>query len=254
MRAHTGTLGVLAVRLITALAAPGVSAALAPFPPAGTLAGVSAVARFEVAQAGASAPLAGRIFVIDPGHGTRFPSGDWLNTGAAGPHGVAERDVVLRVGEKLASRLRALGARVELTRTFAHPIRTATNQSRDNRARAKLANELGATAFLALHCDASPDPATRGTSIFWLHDDSAALARAVRAHLAPLGLGEAQFRTRDLAVTDEARVPALLIELGFVSNPEQERLLASAAFQERESAALAAALIELFGRRGAELR
>jgi N-acetylmuramoyl-L-alanine amidase len=196
----------------------------------------------------AAQPLAGRIFVIDPGHGTRLPGGGWLNTGAAGPHGVAERDVVLSVGEKLARRLRALGARVVLTRSYAAPFRTATNKSRDNRARAKLANELGATAFLSLHADSSTDPAVRGTSVFWLHEDSIALARAVRAQLAPLGLGESQFRARDLAVTDEARVPAVLIELGFLSNLEQERLLSSTAFQDREAQALARALIDLYTR------
>ncbi len=202
-----------------------------------------------VAAPAAGAPagaLSGRIFVIDPGHGTRLPGGDWLNTGAAGPHGVAERDVVLGIGEKLARRLRALGARVVLTRSYAAPIRTATNKSRDNRARAKLANEIGATAFLSLHADSSTDPAARGTSVFWLHDDSVALARAVRAQLAPLGLGESQFRARDLAVTDEARVPAVLIELGFLSNPGQERLLSSAPFQEREAEALARALLDLY--------
>jgi N-acetylmuramoyl-L-alanine amidase len=198
-----------------------------------------------------AAVLTGRTFVIDPGHGTRLPSGEWLNTGAAGPHGLAERDVVLAIGEKLARRLRALGARVELTRTYARPIRIATNKSRDNRARAKLANELGATAFLALHCDSSTDPAARGTSIFWLHPNSAALARAVRAHLAPLGLGESQFRARDLAVTSEARVPALLVELGFLSNPAQERLLSTPAFQDREAQALTEALLELYGARNA---
>jgi N-acetylmuramoyl-L-alanine amidase len=244
MLARKGTLGDLVARFVVAFAVFVTLVALfapAEFAPAAPFASVGRLA--------AAAPLAGRTFVIDPGHGTRLPSGGWLNAGAAGPHGVAERDVVLSVGEKLASRLRALGARVVLTRTFAHPIRTATNKSRDNRARAKLANELGATAFLALHCDSSLDPTARGTSIFWLHDDSAALARSVRAHLAPLGLGESQFRARDLAVTDEARVPAVLIELGFLSNPGQEHLLASAALQDREAAALAAALIELYANR-----
>ena len=238
MIACGGMLGDFVARLVPAFAALVAFVAPAAFAPAGA-----------AVPAGTAAPLAARTFVIDPGHGTRLPSGDWLNTGAAGPHGVAERDVVLSVGEKLASRLRALGARVELTRTFAHPIRTATNTSRDNRARAKRANEIGATAFLALHCDSSLDPAARGTSVFWLHDDSAALARAIRARLAPLGLGESQFRARDLAVTDEARVPAVLVELGFLSNSEQERLLASAPFQDREAAALAAALVELYGSR-----
>jgi N-acetylmuramoyl-L-alanine amidase len=63
-----------------------------------------------------------------------------------------------------------------------------------------------------------------------------------------LGLGESQFRARDLAVTNEARVPAALVELGFVSNPVQERLLASASFQQHEAQALFDALAQTFAR------
>ena len=64
------------------------------------------------------------------------------------------------------------------------------------------------------------------------------LANAVRAELAPLGLGESQFRARDLAVTSEAIVPAVLVELGFVSNPVQERLLATAGVSAARSASV----------------
>jgi N-acetylmuramoyl-L-alanine amidase len=70
----------------------------------------------------------------------------------------------------------------------------------------------------------------------------------MRASLATLGLGESQFRARDLAVTNEARVPAVLVELGFVSNPAQEALLASPAFQEREAHVLRDAIVKTFGR------
>jgi N-acetylmuramoyl-L-alanine amidase len=69
----------------------------------------------------------------------------------------------------------------------------------------------------------------------------------MRRNLDALGLGESEFRVRDLAVTSEARVPAVLVELGFVSNPVQERLLATPAFQDREAHALYDALAETFG-------
>jgi N-acetylmuramoyl-L-alanine amidase len=52
---------------------------------------------------------------------------------------------------------------------------------------------------------------------------------------------------RHLAVTDEATVPAVLVELGFVSNPEQEHLLATPAFQEREAKALYQAIAGVYG-------
>jgi N-acetylmuramoyl-L-alanine amidase len=192
--------------------------------------------------------LAGETFVVDPGHGTRYPDGSALNVGAVGPHGVQEQVVALDVGEDLARRLRAAGARVVLTRSFAHPVRVGTVKRLDNRSRAALANRLGATAFVAIHADASLDAAQRGTSVFWLRPNSVALARAMRRRLRALGMGESEFRARDLAVTNEARVPAVLVELGFVSNPRQERLLGSPAMQERAADALFEALVDTFGR------
>lgn len=190
--------------------------------------------------------LAGALFVIDPGHGVRYPGGAPLNPGAVAPNGVQEQQVVLRVGELLAARLRADGARVVLTRSAAHPYRLATDARVDNHARAALANRLGAAAFVALHCDASSDPAVRGTSVFWLRPNSVALANNIRRALAPLGLGESEFRERHLAVTDEARVPAVLVELGFITNRVQQRLLLDPAFEAREVSALERALVETF--------
>jgi N-acetylmuramoyl-L-alanine amidase len=202
----------------------------------------------DVARAATVPSLQGMTFVVDPGHGTRQPDGSPLNVGAVGPDGVRETTVTLAVGEALAGRLRAAGANVVLTRSYAHPYRIATDRSKDNRARAALANRLGATAFIAIHADSSLEPSARGTSVFWLRSNSVPLADAVRARLAPLGLGESAFRARDLAVTNEARIPAVLVELGFISNPAQERLLATPAFQKREAQALFAALAQTFGR------
>jgi N-acetylmuramoyl-L-alanine amidase len=191
-----------------------------------------------LASRASAAGLRGLTFVVDPGHGTRYPSGAPLNVGAVGPDGIAER---------LARLLRAAGARPVLTRTLQRPFRIATDKRRDNRARAALANRIGAAAFVAIHADASLDRTRRGTSVFWLRPNSLALAVAVRRRLRPLALGEAQFRARDLAVTNEARVPAVLVEIGFISNPQQEHLLNDPVFQERVARALFAALGDAFG-------
>jgi len=192
--------------------------------------------------------LAGELFVVDSGHGVRYPDGSPLNVGAVGPDGIQELRVTLAIAEALARRLRAAGAEVVLTRSFAHPFRIATDRRKDNRARAALANRLHATAFVSVHADGSLDPSKGGTSVFWLRENSAPLARAVRAHLKPLGLGESEFRARDLAVTSEAVVPAVLVEVGFISNPTQEHLLATPSFQQREAQALFDAIAQVFGR------
>ena len=192
--------------------------------------------------------FAGETFVLDPGHGARYPDGSALNVGAVGPDGIQEQAVTLAVAESLAALLRGAGARVVLTRSREHPFRTGTVVRLDNRARAALANKLGATAFVAIHADASLSHDQRGISVFWLRPNSARLANAMRRELDALDLGESEFHPRDLAVTNEARVPAVLVELGFISNPVQERLLATPAFQEREAHALYDALAETFGR------
>jgi N-acetylmuramoyl-L-alanine amidase len=188
--------------------------------------------------------------VIDPGHGTRHADGSPLNVGAVGPDGIQEAKVTLAVAEDLATLLRRREATVVLTRSYAHPYRVATAIAPDNHARAALANRIGATAFIAIHADSSLSAASRGTSVFWLRPNSVPLADAMRKHLAGLGLGESEFHPRHLAVTDEAKVPAVLVELGFVSNPTQERLLATPAFQEREAEALFDAISQTFARLG----
>jgi len=199
-------------------------------------------------NASAARSLAGDVFVVDPGHGTRYPDGSPLNVGAVGPGGLQEQTVVLDVGEDLAARLRAAGARVVLTRSRAEPFRTATDKRRDNRDRAALANRLGATAFVAIHADSSLDASAHGTSVFWLRPNSKRLADAARRALLSMGLGESAFYRRDLAVTNEARVPAVLVELGFVSNAHEAALLAMPVFRSREAGVLFDAISEVFGR------
>ncbi len=201
-----------------------------------------------VAPAAETGRLSGDVFVLDPGHGTRYPDGAPNNVGAVGPSGVLENVVTLAVAEKLATLLRGAGARVQLTRSYAHPYRVSSDKRRDNRSRATLANKLHATAFLAIHADASTDRSVRGTSVFWLRPNSVPLANAVRARLAPLDLGESAFHARDLAVTNEARVPAVLVELGFISNPGQERALADPTFEARQARALFDAITDTFAR------
>lgn len=208
----------------------------------------AAFARGAGGATSAAKRLGGATFVVDPGHGTRFPDGSPLNVGAVGPSGIEENKVTLAVAEDLAALLRAAGATVVLTRSYAKPYRTATDKRRDNRSRATLANALHATAFVAVHADSSLSRDARGTSVFWLRPNSVTLANAVRARLAPLGLGESAFRARDLAVTNEARVPAVLVELGYVSNPVQERLLATPVFQKRQAQALFDAIADTFAR------
>jgi len=117
-----------------------------------------------------------------------------------------------------------------LTRSYVAPYRTGTVLRLDNRARAALANRLGATAFVAIHADASLARARARHERLLVARQLAAAGEGRSRATRPARPWRSAFHPRDLAVTSEARVPAVLVEVGFISNPVQERLLATRRF------------------------
>ncbi len=103
--------------------------------------------------------LAAPLVVIDAGHG-----GD--EHGAKGSCGVLEKDVVLAIAQELAAVLESSGhARTVLTRERDVDVPLE--------ARAELANDLGATLFISIHANSSPNPKNAGVETFFLSLDSA---------------------------------------------------------------------------------
>jgi N-acetylmuramoyl-L-alanine amidase len=201
-----------------------------------------------------------RTIVIDPGHGGS-------ETGAIGPGGVVEKDVTLALANRLASLLRSrLAVRVILTRTTDEQVdltrRTALANEYDadlfvsihlNAALRKGASGTE-TYFLSLEASddlarqaaerenadttGAIDPASDLKLILWdlAHQqylkDSSAFAEAVQDELSRAtqtlnrGVKQAPFR-----VLIGATMPAALVEVGFLSNPDEERRLATAEHQ-----------------------
>ena len=200
---------------------------------------------------------AGQVtLVIDPGHG-----GD--DTGARGPGSVLEKDVTLAVARQLKRALEGrLGVRVLLTRDgdVAVPLEQRT----------ALANNNKAELLVSVHANASMRPETRGAMVYSLSAEaagsqqvpasesvpalgggsrvidvilwdiaqirflaeSAAFAEMIgqelesRVPIGPRRIEQAPFR-----VLVGANMPAALVEIGFLSNPEQEQQLVSPAYQ-----------------------
>ncbi|WP_049752590.1 SH3 domain-containing protein [Candidatus Desulforudis audaxviator] len=186
--------------------------------------------------------MQGRVIVLDAGHGGRDP-------GATGPTGVREKDVVLAITLEAAQLLRQQGAEVILTRqsdVFVELLQ-----------RAEIANQAGADVFVSIHANANVDHSKHGTSTYWWpYPDvmtpgqiaarerlAGALQTALLAGLGrnDLGLFQARF-----AVLRATNMPSALVEVAFISNPVEERLLADPAFQNRAAAAIAAGLQDYF--------
>ncbi|MBX6378715.1 MAG: N-acetylmuramoyl-L-alanine amidase, partial [Clostridia bacterium] len=172
------------------------------------------------------APADGGLVVIDPGHGGR-------DVGARGPSGTFEKDVNLAIARALADRLREAGVAVMLTREADVEV--------DLYARPTLAARPGVLAFISVHANAANDSNVQGTETYHYPGSASgrALAESIQRQLVALGLPDRGVRAADFVVLRESPVPAALVEVAFLSNPEGERLLTSSAFQGQAAAAIA---------------
>ena len=145
--------------------------------------------------------------------------------------------------------------------------RTATaGTSIGNIARARIANRADAALFLRVHADGSTDPAARGTHTLyparragWTDDiyaESKRAARVVQADLqAALGFPDRGLQERtDFTGFNWADVPVILVEMGFMTNPTEDRLLATAAYQRRAAIGLCRGALRFLGRSVAPCR
>lgn len=161
-----------------------------------------------------------KIFV-DPGHGGSNP-------GAIGVNGLEEAFVNLDVGLRLGRILEEQGYEVRYSRT--ENINVSLTE------RAEMANNWGADYFVSIHCNSNPDLVYKGTSTYYyrkgiIAEDLAATVNTAlvsRIETPDLGIFTANF-----AVLRKTRMPAILVELAFLSNPQEADLLASDTFREQ---------------------
>ncbi len=215
------------------------------------------------AASGQSAP----VVVIDPGHDLRAnPATEPIGPGSSirkikdggGTHGVVsgltEAELNLRVALRLRTLLERSGVRVVMTRT--ETVRTSIG----NVARARIANRAGAALFLRIHADGSTDPSARGTHTLyptlrrgWTDDvyaSSKRAARTVQSELVrALGFPDRGLQERsDFTGFNWADVPVILVEMGFMTNATEDRLLATSAYQRRAAVGLCRGALRYLGR------
>lgn len=166
--------------------------------------------------------MAIRIY-IDQGHNPESP-----NAGAEG-NGLREQDIVFRVGIELA---RLLNADPRFEARLSRPTaetQLGTSNASSLRARVDDANSWGANLFLSLHCNSSAITAASGSEALVFARDSVAYDIAVvllRTLTEATGLRNRGVLIRPgLYVLRRTAMPAVLLELGFISNPSDAALL-----------------------------
>ena len=177
-----------------------------------------------------------KIVCIDPGHG-------WHDPGAVGG-GVKEKDIALSVAKQIGAYLEAGGYAVMLTRSDDTFVSLS--------GRAAKANSCGADLFISVHCNSADNDAANGVEVYHHTHASEASKRAARViydKLLPVcGLRGRGVKSKDLAVLRETAMPAVLVELGFISNPSDRAKLTNFAWQDDAAQAIADGIVEAVGK------
>ena len=179
---------------------------------------------------------------IDPGHGGSQP-------GAVGYFGTKEKDITLQVALQLRDVLKNAGVEVVMTRDSDKDVRTA-KQPNELQARCDVANNSKADVFVSTHCNASDDRTAHGTETWYYPKDakSKTLAQFIQTELVKqIGLRDRGVKQGNYYVTRYTKMPAVLVELAFISNPEEEVLLKNKAFQRKCAVGIANGILRFLG-------
>lgn len=174
--------------------------------------------------------------VVDAGHGGNDP-------GAIGTRGVREKDVTLAVSQYLARYLQDDRLQVVLTRQEDLEVLLQP--------RVDVANLRHADLFVSIHCNSMPpnNAGVRGLETYYTNPQSLELANTLHKYLvSELGAPDRRVRQRGLYVTHKTVMPGVLMEIGFLSNPEEEALLNDPNYQRRVAKALRDGIFDYLSR------
>lgn len=183
----------------------------------------------KVINANPQQPLEGIDILLDPGHGGK-------ESGSKGPTGYPEKDINLLVSKLVEQELNKLGATVYLTRE--KDIDLSLDQ------RVAMIDKLKPDLAVSIHYNALPDNGdaenTQGISTFWYNTQAHAPAMFLHNYLVTK-LNRPDYGTfwNNLALTRPYTAPSILLELGFMINPEEFEWITNAQEQQKLAKAIA---------------
>ncbi len=172
-----------------------------------------------------------QLVVIDPGHGGRDP-------GAVGIGGLRESGIVIDISQQVADLLEQQGVQVRMTRT--------TDVEVDLAPRVNMANQVNATVFVSIHANAisMSRPEVNGVETFYFssgRDLAASIQRSILEAIPEMN--DRRARQANFYVLRNTRMPAALVEVGFVTGAEDAPRLRDPAFRSRMAAAIARGIL-----------
>lgn len=179
--------------------------------------------------ADSEAPLKNKTITIDPGHGGS-------EKGSVGPTGVPEKTINLAIASYLKDLLQNAGANVIMTRT-----------SNDSNVglydRVRISDDNHSDVLISIHNNALPDGRDpykeHGSSTYYYYPQALPLAQSIQKSLLEvLGLNDYGIHRNSLVLTRSHRSLAVLVEVGFMINPEEYIFLNNSDFQKKAALAI----------------
>ncbi|WP_372996992.1 N-acetylmuramoyl-L-alanine amidase CwlD [Lutispora sp.] len=182
-------------------------------------------------------PVTNKVIVLDAGHGGPDP-------GAIGKSGALEKDINLDIVLKLQGYLEQGGCIVQLTRAVDESIHDKDKKSIRNKKRSDLKNRKDiinssqADAYVSIHLNSFPQSRYKGVQSFYPRnsEDSKRLAVSVQKELKEtlqIDDNREALPIGEVYLMQGTQVPSVIVECGFLSNPEEERNLSDDKYRER---------------------
>jgi N-acetylmuramoyl-L-alanine amidase len=181
-------------------------------------------------------PLSGIKIVLDPGHGGK-------ESGASGPTGYLEKDVNLIISQLLRDELVKRGAKVVMTREDDRDVSLGERQT--------IINKQEPAIAVSIHHNSLPDNGdaekTKGFGTFWYHPQSHSLAVFLQNYVVK-NLRKPSYGVfwNNLALTRPSAAPAVLLELGFMSSPDEFEEIVNPQAQKKMANTLADGITKWF--------
>jgi N-acetylmuramoyl-L-alanine amidase len=191
--------------------------------------------------------IKGKKITLDPGHGGTDPGAHGIDSG------VQEKTITLPVSMFVKKYLEDKGAIVSMTRIDDRDVWGPDATDRQElQARVDVAENNGADMFISIHCNANPNRSVGGFSTYYhpKTDYDAQVAQCIQNRLLKTGnLDDLGIRYGNLYVNKRCSMPGALVELLFLSNRREEKLLRSNWFQQKMAKAIADGIEDFYNSR-----
>ncbi len=175
-----------------------------------------------------------RSVVIDAGHGG-------MDGGAVAPDGTAEKDINLQTAKILCALMQVSGYKVIMTRSEDIMLDTGDGQGsakmRDLRRRLEIANAYPDALAVSIHCNKFPQSSCKGLQVYHSDSDTAENAALAIQESALMIMPENHRKIKkadsSIYLLHRAKTPSVLVECGFLSNPEELAKLKTAEYKKQ---------------------